>query len=87
LAVIPLSDVHGRLWGLVAVQAMPFEATLTNGVPPGEIEVNGKFGPWRRDEPGETPLGGAFMFAKADLSVFKGIAGTLASHGYFSGTL
>ena len=27
------------------------------------------------------------MFAKADLSVFKGISGTLSSHGYFGGTL
>ena len=27
------------------------------------------------------------MFAKADLSVFKGIAGTLSSHGYFGGSL
>lgn len=26
LAVIPLGDVHGRLWGVVTVQAMPFEA-------------------------------------------------------------
>jgi hypothetical protein len=69
------------------VRPWPFEATLTNGVPPGEIAVDGTFGPWHRDEPGDTPLEGAFMFAKADLSVFKGIAGTLSSHGYFGGTL
>jgi hypothetical protein len=65
----------------------PFKATLTNGVPPGEIEVNGTFGPWRRNEPGDTPLEGVFDFAKADLSVFNGIAGTLSSQGYFGGTL
>ncbi len=34
----------------------PFNATLTNGVPPGEIDVNGAFGPWQRKEPGDTPL-------------------------------
>ena len=68
-------------------QPWPFEATLTNGVPPGEIDVNGTFGPWHRDEPGDTPLDGVFNFAKADLSVFKGISGTLSSHGYFGGTL
>jgi len=56
-------------------------------VPPGEIDVDGKFGPWRRDEPGDTPLEGVFNFAKADLSVFKGISGTLSSQGYFGGTL
>lgn len=26
LAALPLCDVHGRMWGIVAVQAMPFEA-------------------------------------------------------------
>jgi hypothetical protein len=72
---------------LGSTRPWPFEATLTNGVPPGEIGVNGTFGPWHRDEPGDTPLEGAFMFAKADLGVFKGIAGTLSSHGYFGGTL
>jgi len=80
-----IHDLHMRELG--STRPWPFEATLTNGVPPGEIAVNGTFGPWHRDEPGDTPLEGAFMFAKADLSVFKGIAGTLASHGYFGGTL
>ena len=56
-------------------------------MPPGEIDVNGTFGPWHRDEPGETPLEGAFNFAKADLGVFKGISGTLSSQGYFGGNL
>jgi hypothetical protein len=80
-----IHDLHMRELG--STRPWPFEATLTNGVPPGEIAVNGRFGPWRRDEPGDTPLDGAFLFAKADLSVFKGIAGTLSSHGYFGGTL
>ena len=72
---------------LGSLQPWPFNATLTNGVPPGEIDVAGKFGPWHRDEPGDTPLEGGFNFAKADLGVFKGIAGTLSSQGYFGGTL
>ena len=80
-----IHNLHMRELG--ATQPWPFKATLTNGVPPGEIDVNGKFGPWHRDEPGDTPLEGAFMFAKADLGVFKGISGTLSSHGYFGGTL
>jgi hypothetical protein len=65
----------------------PFEAALTNGVPPGEIDVTGTFGPWRRDEPGDTPLDGEFVFEKADLGVFKGVSGTLSSRGGFGGTL
>jgi len=68
-------------------QSMPFEATLTNGVPPGEIAVKGSFGPWHSDNEGDTPLEGTFDFAKADLGVFKGISGTLSSKGSFSGTL
>jgi hypothetical protein len=96
LLILPFErDKAPRIWAihnlhmrdLGAPKSWPFKATLTNGVPPGEIDVNGKFGPWNRDEPGDTPLEGAFNFAKADLGVFKGISGTLASHGYFGGTL
>lgn len=78
---------HLVMHGVGVDEAMPFEATLTNGVPPGEIEVKGSFGPWGRDEPGDTPLEGTFTFTKADLGVFKGIGGTLSSQGYFGGTL
>jgi hypothetical protein len=96
LLILPFErDKQPKIWAihnlhmqdLGALTPWPFKATLTNGVPPGEIEVDGKFGPWRRDEPGDTPLEGAFNFAKADLSVFNGISGTLSSHGYFGGTL
>ena len=78
---------HLRMHGLGSTESWPFEATLTNGVPPGEIQTKGRFGPWDRNEPGDTPVEGSFNFEKADLSVFKGIAGTLASSGYFGGTL
>jgi len=78
---------HLRMHRLGSTDSWPFEATLTNGVPPGEIQTEGRFGPWDRNEPGDTPLDGWFNFEKADLSVFKGISGTLASSGYFGGTL
>ena len=68
-------------------QAMPFRSVLTNGVPPGEIDTAGTFGPWNVDDPGATPIEGTFTFDQADLSVFKGIAGTLSSHGDFTGSL
>jgi hypothetical protein len=67
--------------------AMPFEATLTNAVPPGRIETKGAFGPWQRRTPGQTPLDGAFTFEHADLSVFKGIAGKLSAKGTYDGSL
>jgi hypothetical protein len=66
---------------------MPFTASLENAVPPGAIETSGSFGPWGREEPGQTPLEGKFTFERADLSVFKGISGILAAKGTFEGTL
>lgn len=66
---------------------MPFQTVLTNGIPPGQIVSSGSFGPWRKDDPGQTPLHGAFTFDNADLSVFKGIAGTLSAKGSYGGTL
>ncbi len=96
LAIIPQEknraprvwDIHRlTMHGVGVTKAMPFQATLTNAVPPGEIDVEGSFGPWRRGDEGKTPLKGDFYFAKADLGVFNGISGTLSSEGYFNGTL
>jgi hypothetical protein len=58
-----------------------------NPEPPGEISVEGKFGAWRLGDAGETPISGEYTFGQADLSVYKGIAGTLSSTGKFSGAL
>ena len=68
-------------------QSMPYQATLTNAVPPGEIQTAGDFGPWDRDDPGGTPLNGTFTFDNANLGVFKGVKGTLSSRGSFGGSL
>jgi hypothetical protein len=96
LVIIPRDkDKTPRVWDIHRLhmhnvgidQAMPFEATLTNAIPPGEIETTGHFGPWQRDDPGSTPLDGAFDFQKADLSVFKGISGILTARGTFAGAL
>src|SRR5262249_8940519 len=76
-----------RLHNVGVQQAMPFEATLTNAIPPGEIDTRGTFGPWQPDAPGKTALEGAFTFARADLSIFHGISGILSAHGSFGGTL
>src|ERR1700704_165879 len=47
-----IHDLHMR--SVSFDQAMPFEATLTNAVPPGEIATKGTFGPWHPREPGDT---------------------------------
>jgi len=78
---------HLTMYEMGDVRSWPFRATLTNAVPPGEIAVDGNFGPWDRNEPGDTALDGDFTFAKADLSAFKGISGILSSKGSFTGTL
>ena len=49
-----------RMHDLGVDSPMPFEATLTNAVPPGEIETKGSFGPWHAEAPGLTPLEGRF---------------------------
>jgi hypothetical protein len=65
----------------------PFTAKLTNPTPPGDIEVEGTFGPWNTGQPSGTALGGKYVFRDADLGVFKGIRGILQSDGAFDGVL
>ena len=66
---------------------MDFEAKLKNAKPPGLITSQGKFGPWEKDEPGDTAVEGTYTFKDADLGVFKGIGGTLSSTGKYEGVL
>ena len=68
-------------------QQMPFTATLTNPIPKGFIETSGTFGPWQKDDPGSTALGGNYSFKRADLDTIKGISGILSSTGVFGGEL
>jgi hypothetical protein len=96
LVIIPRKKTKApKVWEIHALQmlsvsidrSMPFEATLTNAVPPGEIVTKGNFGPWRAGDPGTTAVDGRFTFARADLSFFKGISGILSARGEFGGTL
>jgi hypothetical protein len=82
---ILLQELHLESAGLG--QQMKYQANFTNPRPPGRIQSQGTFGPWQRDEPGDTPLKGDYDFSNADLGIFKGIAGTLHSSGRFGGTL
>lgn len=70
-----------------AKKAMDFEAVLTNPRPAGLITTKGRFGPWTLADPGTTPIDGVYRFEHAELSAFKGIAGTLSSIGRYSGSL
>lgn len=66
---------------------MKYDVSLLNAKPPGTIYSTGTFGPWRSGEPGETPIAGGYLFEKANLGVFAGIAGTMDSSGQFEGRL
>lgn len=63
-----------------------YRLKLHNPNPPGEIAVSGNFGAWTKGRPEDTPLSGDYTFDHADLGVYGGIAGTLASTGKFAGT-
>jgi hypothetical protein len=64
-----------------------FHALFKNTEPPGEVRSDGRFGPWNDNDPPSTQLSGSYSFEHANLGVFQGIAGTLSSHGKFSGNL
>jgi hypothetical protein len=66
---------------------MRYRAELRNAKPPGLIHATGDFGPWNVEDAGQTPVTGKYQFSGADLSVFKGIRGTLSSTGEFHGPL
>ena len=77
---IVLKDVGSK-------SASPYDATLINAVPKGEIHAVGTFGPWDTETPGDSALTGKYTFQHADLSPIEGIGGTLHSVGEFTGRL
>jgi hypothetical protein len=72
---------------LASRDPMKFELRLQNPTPPGEVRASGTFGPWKMDRVSATPVTGDYSFRNADLGVFGGIHGILASDGQFQGTL
>jgi hypothetical protein len=68
-------------------RSMSFRAALSNAKPPGEIRVDGQFGPLQPHDVGQTRFSGSYDFQRADLGGFSGIGGTLASNGKFNGVL
>lgn len=70
-----------------AGQAYSYETILTIPKPPGLVTAKGHFGPWNGGDPRQTKLDGVYNYVDADLGVFMGIAGTMASTGSFGGAL
>ena len=67
--------------------AWPYDATLTNAIPKGDIHATGTFGPWNTESPGDSGVTGKYTFDHADLNTIKGIGGMLSSIGTFNGQL
>jgi hypothetical protein len=67
--------------------ASPYDATLTNAIPPGDIHATGTFGPWNNENPGDSPVTGNYTFDHAELNSIHGIGGILSSTGNFGGQL
>lgn len=68
-------------------EEMPFELKVRIPEPPGELEVSGKLGKWRSDNPGQTLASGTYSLERADLGVFVGIRGAVSSRGSFNGNI
>jgi AsmA-like C-terminal region len=66
---------------------IPFEATLVNPKPVGNIQSKGQFGPFDEATPRHTPISGEYSFTHADLGTLKGIGGMLSSNGKYHGIL
>lgn len=84
---LPFFIHHAEVREFRVDQSSPFQATLTNPVPKGEIAAEGQLGPWQSDEPRETPASASYTFSHADLSTLHGLSGFLSSQGKFSGVL
>ena len=65
----------------------PYDATLTNAIPRGDIHATGTFGPWNRESPGDSAVTGDYSFDNVELNTIHGIGGILTSTGSFSGQL
>jgi len=66
---------------------LSFRATLVNPKPVGDIASEGEFGPFKTEDPRESPVRGTYTFSNADLGTLKGIGGILSSTGKYEGTL
>lgn len=76
-----------RMKGVSPGQPIPFEATLINPKPTGDIQSTGQFGPLDDQNIRDTAVQGSYLFTHADLGTLRGIGGILSSEGKYSGVL
>lgn len=95
MAIIPRErGKNPKVWDIFELEmsnlrsseAAAFTASLNNPIPLGTIETTGSFGPWRSDQPGETPIVGEYTFA-SDLGTIPGLSGELNAVGQMDGII
>ncbi len=67
--------------------AVRIVASLQTPEPTGDLQLQGKIGPFRRDQAGSIPLSGTYSYKNAKLEEFVGVGGVLSSEGKFNGQL
>ena len=94
LLILPLERTRNEVWAihhlhddLGSPQPWPFKATLTNGVPPGEIDVEASSASGIATSPATRRSKAASTSPRPILSVFKGSRARCRRRGYFGGTL
>jgi hypothetical protein len=67
-------------------EAMSYEVSMTNALPPGDLSARGRLGPVNEGDFSKTGLSGTADLEGADLAAFSGISGSLSSQLKFEGT-
>lgn len=66
-------------------EPISFHVDMDNALPPGHIQGDGQFDPWKVATIADTRVSGAYTFSDAHLDSLPGIGGTLSSQGSFAG--
>jgi hypothetical protein len=70
---------------VVPDEPISFHVDMDNALPPGHIQGDGQFDPWKVQRISDTPVSGSYTFSDARLDSLPGIGGTLSSQGSFAG--
>ncbi len=68
-------------------KSMTFHTLVHNPEPPGDLKIDGRFGPFQTGKLSQTAVSGSFDMAHADLSYYHVICGILSAKGSFNGSL
>jgi hypothetical protein len=70
---------QSTLRNIGALRRLSFQVKLSNPEPPGEITANGRFGPWKTGDAGQTPVSGDYTFQNSLDIASPDLAGTLTA--------